>query len=154
VVSVDGDREALAIHGLKKMVVHYAGKLYDLIDRGASAKALQIAVENFEANCGLEVTFDYLVAEGRGTRCHDCDVDLMLCDPDGFPVGGWERYMVQNHVWEAARGEGWLCIGCLEGRLGRRLCAGDFKEGLPINEPDSLMSPRLRGRMGAWGAVA
>jgi hypothetical protein len=43
-------REAMAIYGLKKMVVDYAHKLYYLIDCGASAEALQIAVENFEAN--------------------------------------------------------------------------------------------------------
>jgi hypothetical protein len=49
------ERDALAIYGLKKMVVDYAHNLYYLIDRGASAEALQIAVENFEANCGIEV---------------------------------------------------------------------------------------------------
>jgi hypothetical protein len=30
----------------------------------------------------------------------------MPCDPDGFPVEGFERYIVHDHVWEAAAGEG------------------------------------------------
>jgi hypothetical protein len=144
------------MYGLRKLVVgHYGARLHDLIERGASKEALHTWVGNLEANCGYECTFDGLVEEGHGTRCTDCDVDVMPHDEDGWPLEGrFERYMVQNHVWEAAKGEGWLCICCLEARLGRRLCAGDFKEGLPINEPDSLMSARLRGRLGAWEAVA
>jgi hypothetical protein len=79
----------------------------------------------------------------------------MPCDPDGFPVEGWERYIVHDHVGEAADGEGWLCVGCLEARLGCRLTRDDFPAHLPINNgPCGLRSERLRGRLGAWEAVA
>jgi hypothetical protein len=75
----------------------------------------------------------------------------MPCDPDGFPVEGFERYKVHDEVWKAARGEGWLCVGCLEERLGRRLTPDDFPAHLPINnEPCGLRSKRLCGRIGAW----
>jgi hypothetical protein len=144
------DREALAIFGLRKMVFDYGDKLHDLIERKASAKALHIVVANFEANCGYEATFDNLVAEGHGIRCHDCDVDVMPCDPEGCPIeGGWERYAVHKHIWNAANGEGWLCIECLEKRLGRTLTPEDFTGLIGLNEPSTLDSSRLRDRRGA-----
>lgn len=150
----DRDREALAMYGLRKLVVgHYGARLHDLIEMCASKDELHTWVGNLEANCGYECTLDSLVREGHGTRCTDCDVDVMPHDEDGFPVdGGSERYMVLDEVWDAALGEGWLCVGCLESRLGRRLCVEDFKPDLPINEPDGLMSPRLRGRLGVWSS--
>ena len=37
----------------------------------------------------------------------------------------------------------YLCIGCLERRLGRPLVAGDFEAGNPCNEPDDWDTPRL-----------
>ena len=60
--------------------------------------------------------------------------------------GTWEWYIVHDHVWQAAgAGNGYLCIGCLERRLDRRLVPQDFPD-LEINEPSSLDSPRLRAR--------
>ena len=39
-----------------------------------------------------------------------------------------EYYMVQNDIWRVYRaGDGMLCIGCLEKRMGRKL---------PVNEID------------------
>src|SRR5262245_59749408 len=41
-----------------------------------------------------------------------------------------EVYMVHDHLWEAAGmapDGGFLCIGCLETRLGRRLAPADFR---------------------------
>lgn len=55
--------------------------------------------------------------------------------------------MVSNDVWKAAgMGEGFLCIGCLEIRLGRTLTAADFPAHLPINDPDPWDTPRLANR--------
>jgi hypothetical protein len=145
------DREALAMYGLRKLVLNYGARLHDLIEQGASAEALHIAVGNFEANCGYEATFEGLIAEGIGPRCDDCDRDLAPCDPDGRPVEGWEGYMVEDAVWEAATKTEvarHLCIGCLETRLGRTLRPDDFKPSLSINEPSELDSPRLRDRRG------
>jgi hypothetical protein len=54
--------------------------------------------------------------------------------------------MVHDHVWERAGTApygGYLCIGCLEKRLGRTLCADDF-ESASINRPNSIDSVRLR----------
>jgi hypothetical protein len=45
--------------------------------------------------------------------------------------------MVHDHLWYAAGMKkpdgGFLCIGCLEGRLGRGLCCDDFTDA-PLND--------------------
>lgn len=82
--------------------------------------------------------------------CVDCGVDTAPCkaaawDPcpdDCDHTGRWEWYMVLDAVWVAAGAPSALCIGCLERRLGRELCAADFAD-LPINEPHDSDSPRL-----------
>ena len=148
---MDGEREALAVYGLKKMVARYSSRLYELLDDGASPESLAVAVGNFEVALCWEASFDALVEEGCGVRCRDCGMDVAPCDPDGYPVDSWEEYMVQDHVWGAANGEGRLCIGCLEARLGRRLTAQDFTDCLLNTDPDQIRSDRLRGRLGAWG---
>lgn len=65
--------------------------------------------------------------------------------------------MVTAEVWKAAgmpaptlrrynETDGdFLCIGCLEGRLGRELTAADFTDA-PINEPSPWDTPRLQDR--------
>jgi hypothetical protein len=63
--------------------------------------------------------------------CADCGVDTVRRDPD--------YYMVHDDLWRSAwpksRGarygrncEGFLCMRCLELRLGRRLVAADFTD--------------------------
>lgn len=53
-------------------------------------------------------------------RCADCGIDT---DAIG------EYYMVLDPLWEQVdAGEGHLCIGCLEHRLGRALSASDFSD--------------------------
>jgi hypothetical protein len=84
-------------------------------------------------------------------RCEDCRADT-----------GWdglcEWYMVKDGVWEAAwpgskkvitigGRRDYLCIGCLEARLGRELNSGDFAP-VPLNDPTSPHIPaRMRGRL-------
>jgi hypothetical protein len=54
--------------------------------------------------------------------------------------------MVRNDVWhDAGMGDGYLCVGCVELRLGRRLEAHDFTPW-PINEPSPWDTPRLASR--------
>lgn len=59
--------------------------------------------------------------------CMDCGIDTNT-----------EYYMVHDHIWRSithGKGEryGFLCLKCLERRLGRTLTAKDFPE-LPANE--------------------
>ena len=74
--------------------------------------------------------------------CRDCRYDTYID----------EYFMLQDEVWRAAhpKRRGMLCIGCVEARLGRRLCPEDFKV-LPINDlADPLLgakSARLLSRM-------
>lgn len=85
------------------------------------------------------------------TQCCDCGLGCSA-------AGEW--YMVTEPVWtEAWRdrlkpwhslpGQTVLCIGCMEKRLGRTLCAADFTDA-PVNSPKfSGMSDRLRDRLTA-----
>lgn len=57
-----------------------------------------------------------------------------------------ERYMLLPEIWAAA-GMGWdgyLCIGCCERRLGRRLTRADFQLGELDYSP---AGPRLAARL-------
>ena len=86
--------------------------------------------------------------------CCDCGIDTIATD---------EWYMVNDEVWEQAwagrrrsqdvipGGGGlideFLCIGCLEKRIGRTLCRTDFTDA-PINRfPNN--SDRLLDRLAA-----
>ena len=78
----------------------------------------------------------HIVAEGlipRGGEllCADCGADTVPFD------GPCEYYHVHNDIWEQAgmdKDGGFLCIGCLEMRLGRQLHRADFSHA-PINVP-------------------
>ena len=66
-----------------------------------------------------------------------------------------EFFMVTEEVWAAAklsepadqyeRQEQFLCVPCLEKRLGRELSPDDFSEW---SKPEKVTSERLRKRMG------
>ncbi len=84
--------------------------------------------------------------------CDDCGMDTSPCTGRRGcrHIGRWERYMVRDSVWKAAgmkgMDAGFLCIGCLERRLGRQLRPRDFKPNVPINYPDPWDTPRLAAR--------
>lgn len=82
-------------------------------------------------------------------HCIDCDLELMPDTPPGSH--DWQRYMVTDEVWAAAGMEpagGWLCIPCLEARLGRPLTGYDFPADIPLNHPfrrwSTADTPRLQ----------
>ena len=88
--------------------------------------------------------------------CKDCGVETL-------PVDGRraEWYMVKPDVWaDAGMTTGFLCIGCLETRLGRQLTREDFTD-CPVNNPSladtpryafSYRTPRLVSRLTGRGA--
>ncbi len=60
--------------------------------------------------------------------------------------------MVHDHLWAAAGmggedGAGFLCIGCLEFRLGRELTAADFTDAMINMADDPWNTLRLRSRL-------
>ena len=69
---------------------------------------------------------------GSESACWDCGVETLSYEP-GVAT---EYYMVHDEVWDAAGAttRTWLCIGCLESRLGRRLVPGDFQSAV-VNDP-------------------
>ena len=88
-------------------------------------------------------------AEDRIEACIDCGMNTET-----------ESYMVQDHVWSAGMPvqevmsyTDYLCIGCIEARLGRELTAADFSD-VPINQPSSWHSLRLNARLSGAERVA
>lgn len=75
-----------------------------------------------------------------GPKCMDCGVDTGKIR---------EMYMVRRTLWRAVvpDGRGFLCVGCLEERIGRRLDAYDF-DALALNLGSRGKSERLRDRLG------
>jgi hypothetical protein len=82
--------------------------------------------------------------------CKDCGMDTAPCTGKrGCRHGGrWEHYMVHDKLWRAAgMRDGFLCVGCIEKRIGRRLTPRDFTSA-PINDPyDPWNTPRLADRL-------
>ena len=80
----------------------------------------------------------------RTWNCLGCKLNLLRAE---------EYYMVHDHIWEYVNPkiDGMLCIGCVESRLGRRLCPHDFTDA-PVNQLDhpgykSSRSMRLFSRL-------
>jgi hypothetical protein len=94
-----------------------------------------------------------------GGACCDCGMETM---PQGRKPGTHEQFIVKDEIWAAAGmklgkrnpkthelvGGGFLCVGCFEKRLGRRLSAADIN---PITLGHLLSTPwateRLRSRI-------
>lgn len=84
----------------------------------------------------------------KAFQCLECGKDT-----SNRPKGLGEYYMVQDAIWAVVAQDnprGMLCIGCLEGRLGRELNAQDFTD-CPLNEDnrssDWRGSARLKERL-------
>lgn len=77
-------------------------------------------------------------------NCGDCGVDTAPKN------GSCEFYMVTHAVWKEAQRDKamyFLCIGCLEQRLGRLLTSDDFSD-VPLNYINGRNSERLNDRLG------
>lgn len=98
------------------------------------------------------------MCEVENHPCDDCGVHTVSYT-NGEPNFPWEWYMVNDEIWVEAgmpmdpevehSGWGYLCIGCLEQRIGRRLTKADFTDA-PVNWPDPVLhAPRLLERLTA-----
>ncbi|ORA57309.1 hypothetical protein EJ571_02055 [Mycobacteroides franklinii] len=76
--------------------------------------------------------------------CLDCGIDTDNVDGHGHD----EYYMLHHDLWLEINphATGHLCIGCAEGRLGRRLIASDFIDA-PVNTNPRRASARLTSRL-------
>jgi hypothetical protein len=85
--------------------------------------------------------------------CADCNTILTI-RPSGFGAafgGGWENewFMVKDGVWQHGQRGGkcrFLCVGCLETRIGRKLTSDDFRRSAKVNFIGKK-SAKLRRRM-------
>lgn len=85
-----------------------------------------------------------LLKEPEGSfPCFDCSIDTLAIH---------EYYMVHFELWERVAPDCasnvFLCVGCLERRMGRELVSTDFIE-VPINYLPNK-SARLLNRLGRW----
>ena len=109
---------------------------------GLEDEAIQACLSYFTlqgGSCDCEVVLNVDMTEPKPLvdfSCEDCGSDYD------------EHYMVQNDIWKAyGAGDGMLCIGCLEKRIGRKLRRQDFID-LPINEINpETQSLRLQDRL-------
>jgi hypothetical protein len=97
---------------------------------------------------GDEILFDFAVVVDTGCgrnngHCCDCNIDT---------IESREFYMVQHEVWKQAEAGqiNFLCVGCLEHRLGRSLVPADFMLDVPLNK-SAGKSDRLKSRLGRGG---
>ena len=76
--------------------------------------------------------------------CIDCGLDTSS-------TGLQELYMIGDNVWKQANTgsfNGFLCVGCIETRLGRQLTRKDFRLGMTENNPEIYpKSERLLNRL-------
>jgi hypothetical protein len=89
-------------------------------------------------------------ASGMIFACDDCGAYLAV-RPLGMSFGTWDGdwFMVKDRVWQDGQRAGkcrFLCVGCLEHRIGRKLTADDFSRSASVNFTGQK-SPKLRRRM-------
>lgn len=75
--------------------------------------------------------------------CVDCWVNIYNIDEYSF--------ILKKNIWEKAAKKDdkqFICIGCLEKRLKRKLKQSDFNWDVPLNSFDDFRSERLLARMG------
>jgi hypothetical protein len=106
--------------------------------------------------------------------CADCTLPLAI-RPEGLSAmfgGGWEGdwFMVKDRVWQRGQRDGkcrFICVGCLENRIGHKLTADDFRRSAKVNfvgEKSAKLRRRMRGLKPAkrlvnttfklWGAAS
>ncbi len=70
--------------------------------------------------------------------CVDCGVDTK-----------YEFYFIHTELWLSVMPSknGMICVGCLETRLGRLLCAKDFTQSYINDTTWGVRSPRLLDRL-------
>jgi hypothetical protein len=132
-------------------VAELLDELHDAIDHGSDAPTLHRILDVWEVEVA-ELSFEELVAEGSPTPCADCGTDVAPNGLDGRPIeAGWEWFVVHDQVWAAACDNGgdvrYLCIGCLEERIRRRLKREDFTDAPANTGGSGLESERLLERL-------
>jgi hypothetical protein len=90
-----------------------------------------------------------LFSDDFDAPCADCGTNTTPGQRHRYHAGyggRWELYVVHDDLWRAAgMDDGYLCVGCLERRIGRHLTPADFAD-VPLNEPNPNDTPRLAAR--------
>ena len=125
----------------------------EVADLQARVADTEVRVTDLEDNAFSDDD-DWVPPGGPGRRwrtydtdqpCVDCGAELLPDTPPGSK--DWQRFMVHDEVWQAAGlDRGWICVDCLETRLGRPLTGADLVAHLRMNDPDfdDEDTPRLK----------
>lgn len=124
---------------------------WDMWDHGITPEDAASAAMLLQPECTTPQPSHPAYDDGT-VPCHDCGINTL---PVNHPNRA-EYYMVTNAIWNAhGCGESYLCIGCLEVRMGRMLTAQDFSD-VPLNDLTvfdtdryawSYRTPRLVSRL-------
>jgi hypothetical protein len=93
------------------------------VARTVRTRRHRTAVNNEQLSLFSSDTFVALTPEppDPNSPCYDCGVPTTPPGRKRDIAGRWEYYVVWPAAWRAGGGgSGYLCIGCLERRLGRR----------------------------------
>lgn len=104
---------------------------------------IHVSEEDYQFFADSQPVREYSAEDIRLFTCVGCKVNTLEIN---------EYYMVQFQLWQSVVPKPYhrevLCIGCLEGYLGRELVTKDFIE-VPINYRGPR-SERLKDRLGDW----
>ena len=88
-------------------------------------------------------------------NCQDCDKRLTVRYDGGLGFGGgsvdYEWFMLKDRVWALTQRAGkcrFLCVGCVERRIRRKLSADDFRRSSKVNfthKHSLVLRRRMRG---------
>ena len=120
----------------KQWRVDFCGKRVNQFNSEAEADECAIATQK-------AIDGPSKIEKQPGGVCKDCGANT-----SSFVRGERsEYYMVYNVLWKkAGMEEGFLCIGCLEKRLGRQLGPKDFTDA-PVNNLSRDQTGRLQSRL-------
>ena len=104
-------------------------------------KCADCEVDTFDTGEFYMVHNEIWAAAWAGRRV-DCDCGAI------DTVGGLQCVFEFNETTSRCESCQFLCIGCLEQRIGRKLARTDFTD-CRINNPDGFKSARLRSRYAA-----
>src|SRR6266516_407688 len=93
----------------------------------------------------MTAAIDRTAREWNQAPCQDCGQRTI-----GTKKTRGEWYMVHDYLWAQAGMDplgGWLCIGCLERRIGRQLTPADFQDVVANDSTRMRHSDRLASRL-------
>lgn len=140
---------------MKPMVIEFEDGLLGWVEQTEEDDfACFITYPDYEINDSYPMAFvddpdfAFLVVQKIWNGTYEVEYEPCSCSDCGWDTYPTEYYMVHDHIWynEAGMSDGYLCLGCLEARIGRYLNLSDFTP-YPINNVTPQNSARMNDRL-------